>query len=129
SVVLGRPARFSTDEGRDQLAQSRLEAAARLAGFKNIEFFAEPLAAAYDYRQGITRDKLVLVVDLGGGTSDFTVIKVSHGSQSQSEVLSLGGVSIAGDAVDGEIMTHKVAKHFGCDVKYRMPLSSNILTM
>ena len=49
SVVLGRPARFSNDDADDRFAQDRLERAARLAGFKEIEFFAEPIAAAHGY--------------------------------------------------------------------------------
>lgn len=128
-LVLGRPARFSSDPHRDRLAQERLEAAARGAGFDHIEFFPEPLAAAYDYRKQIRSEKLVLVVDLGGGTSDFTVIRIHPARHGEDDVLSVGGVSVAGDALDGCLMGGKIAPHFGSEVKYRLPMSRNVLTM
>ena len=129
SVILGRPAKFSMKDELDQLAHERLEQAARKAGFKHIDFFAEPLAAAFDYRNQIQNEKLVLIVDLGGGTSDFTVIKLRPNSFTQSDVLSLGGISVAGDAIDGAIMASKLAPHFGSEAEYRMPLGNNILKM
>jgi hypothetical chaperone protein len=69
-----------------------------------------------------------LVADFGGGTSDYTVARLTPG-QSEVEVLAVGGVSIAGDAFDGAIMRHKVSKHFGADVKYKVPFGSNVLSM
>lgn len=128
-AVLGRPALFSEDPEKDKLAQSRLEAAAREAGFKEIEFFAEPLAAAYEYQKQIDSEKIFLVVDLGGGTSDFTVLRVNPKEKTKSEVLSLGGISVAGDKLDGQIMREIISPHFGSQVEYKMPLSKNILTM
>lgn len=128
-VVLGRPAKFSLEESEDRLAEKRLKEAAESAGFDAVEFFPEPLAAAYDYRNEITEEKLVLVVDLGGGTSDFTVIKIHPEKFNANDVLSLGGISIAGDVLDGCIMTHEIAPHFGSEVKYRLPMSQNVLTM
>ena len=129
SVVLGRPARFSMDADKDRLAQSRLQAAAEAAGFKQVSFFAEPLAAAFDYRRQIDSEKLVLVVDLGGGTSDFTVIRLRPSGFSDQDVLGLGGVSVAGDAMDGSIMKSRIAHHFGAEVRYKMPMSNNVLEM
>ena len=66
SVVLGRPALFSHQPEEEVLAEARLRNAAREAGFKNIIFFAEPLAAAYDYQKQIHSEKIFLIVDLGG---------------------------------------------------------------
>lgn len=128
-VVLGRPAKFSMSDDEDKLAQDRLKEAAIRAGFKHIEFFPEPLAAAYNYKTKIRDEKLVLVVDLGGGTSDFTVIKIHPGSHRDEDVLSLGGVSVAGDALDGCIMMNKIAAHLGSEVTYQFPMSSNLLRM
>ena len=128
-VVLGRPAKFSQKANEDQLAQNRLEAAAKQAGFKEIAFFPEPLAAAFDFRSELQEEKIVLVVDLGGGTSDFTVIKLGPRAFQPEDVLSLGGVSIAGDVLDGNIMREGVAPHFGSQVQYQLPMSTNILTM
>lgn len=129
SAVLGRPAKFSEDPVKDKLAQYRLEKAAQFAGFKDVTFVPEPLAAAFDLRQRLESDKTVLVVDLGGGTSDFTVIRLSKKPFRNEDVLAIGGVSVAGDAVDGEFMKSQVAPFFGSKVKYRVPLGSNVLTM
>ncbi|MGE3973349.1 MAG: Hsp70 family protein [Bdellovibrionales bacterium] len=129
SVILGRPARFSLNDEDDRLAQERLERAARFAGFKHIEFYPEPLAAAHEFRKHLTEEKMVLVVDLGGGTSDFTVLKLGPKPFKPSDVLAVGGTPVAGDALDSSIMTGKIAPYFGSEAKYRLPLSSNILTM
>lgn len=128
SVVLGRPAAFSLDSKADKLAEDRLADAARLAGFKNVAFCPEPVAAAYEFRHQLTAEpKLVLIADFGGGTSDFTVLKMSQALFTDSDVLGLGGISLAGDRFDGAIMKHMIAPHFGSEVTYRMPTGSNDL--
>jgi hypothetical chaperone protein len=129
SVVLGRPALFSEDVASDELAQSRLESAAKKAGFRHIEFLPEPVAAAYRYRLEMKKEEVVLVADFGGGTSDYTVIKLSQKQFQPQDVLAMGGAAVAGDALDGCIMRYKVAKHFGADVSYSVPMSSNVLQM
>ncbi len=124
-VVMGRPVVFSEDKKTDLLAESRLRRAAETAGFKNIVFQLEPIAAGLTFERGMARreEKLVLIGDFGGGTSDFSIIRL-HGGRSgnpdrEKDVLSLGGVHIAGDAFDSELMWEKVAKLFGKDVKFR----------
>jgi len=127
-TLLGRPAQFSDDPALDALAQQRLERAARFAGFDEVHFCPEPVAAAYDFRSRLTEPKVVLIADFGGGTSDFTVARLAP-NQDRAEVLAIGGVSVAGDAFDGSIMRHKVSRSFGSEVTYRVPLGSNVLTM
>lgn len=129
SVVLGRPALFSDNKESDQLAQDRLLAAATLAGFKQVEFLPEPVAAAYRYRLEMKKEELVLVADFGGGTSDFTLLKLSQKAFHPSDVLAIGGVPVAGDALEGAVMKHRVARNFGADVTYKVPMGSNILQM
>lgn len=129
SVVLGRPARFSDDESADRLAQDRLEKAARLGGFKDIQFCPEPVAAAYEFKSTLSSEKTVLVADFGGGTSDFTVIKLGPQAFQKSDVLSIGGLSVAGDAFDGLLMRKSIAKHFGSEVQFKVPFGSNILNI
>jgi hypothetical chaperone protein len=129
SVVLGRPAKFSLDAGEDKFAEARLEIAARKAGFKHIEFMPEPIAAALDFRAKLKDTKIIMVADFGGGTSDFTVIRIHPGVYHPSDVLSVSGIPIAGDALDGRIMRRRVAKHFGADTQYRVPFGSNLLQM
>lgn len=129
SVMLGRPARFSDDDKKDETAQKRLHEAALQAGFENISFCPEPLAAALDYQQQIQGAKKVLVVDLGGGTSDFTVIELKPGQKDVINTLGLGGLSVAGDKLDGKLMTEHIGPYFGTKAQYKMPMSSNIITM
>ena len=126
-VVMGRPAAFSTDSKKDKLAQDRLEAAAKSAGFKEVYFCPEPIAAAFEFRASLPEPKTVLIADFGGGTSDFTVLKMSQEAFKESDVLSLGGLSLAGDAYDGSIMEHMISPHFGSEVSYKLPLGKNEL--
>ena len=127
-VLLGRPARFASDSTGDTLAEQRLLAAARFAGFDEVYFCPEPVAAAYDFQSRLDSPKLVLVADFGGGTSDFTVARLGV-KAGDVEVLSMGGVSVAGDVFDGAIMRHKVSRHFGSEVTYRVPFGKNVLKM
>lgn len=124
SVVLGRPAAFSLEASDDLLAQNRLEAAAKIAGFKHVAFCPEPVAAAYEFRHQLTERKTVLIADFGGGTSDFTVLRMDQNGFGDKDVLAIGGVSIAGDRFDGSIMRHMICPHFGSDVIYKLPMGS-----
>lgn len=128
-VVLGRPAKFSLDAADDALAESRLEKAAKIAGFREVAFCPEPVAAAQDFQVVLDQPRVVLVADFGGGTSDYTIVRMRPEGFDPGDVLALGGISTAGDALDGSLMRHKIAKHFGADVTYRVPLGSNTLTM
>lgn len=125
SVVLGRPVVFSTDPAKDRVAEQRLEKAARKAGFTTIWFQYEPVAAALAFEETLQagQERIVFIGDFGGGTSDFTVIRVKGGafdrSDRRSDVLSLGGVYVAGDKFDAQIMWDKVAQHFGRYARYK----------
>ncbi len=104
-VVLGRPVHFvDGDADRDQQAEEALRLAALGAGFANVSFQFEPIAAALDYEQRTDRESLVLVVDIGGGTSDFTVVRVGpqrrvHAERG-SDVLATTGVHVGGTDFD-----------------------------
>jgi len=128
-VVLGRPARFAVDDADDGFAQYRLERAARSAGFEEIRFCPEPIAAARDFRSTLREQQIALVGDFGGGTSDFTVLQLHAGRFKPEDVLAIGGVAVAGDAFDAAIMRKHVGRHFGTEVKYRVPFGTNVLTM
>ena len=127
NVVLGRPALYSLDNAKDQLAEDRMRKAAELAGFDNIEFCAEPIAAGLNSEDQST-NKLVLICDFGGGTSDFTLLRSNGKDFSKDDVYGLAGVFIAGDAFDGRIMRNFVSTHFGKDIKYKIPMGKNELT-
>lgn len=121
NVVLGRPAIFGDLEGDESLAEQRLHKAALSAGFKNISFCPEPVAAAYEFRHQLTEMRTVFIADFGGGTSDFTVLRMGPETFRDENILATHGVSIAGDRFDGSIMRHLIAPHFGSELKYRMP--------
>ena len=77
SAVLGRPVYFVDDDPlADKVAENTLAEIARAAGLRHIEFQYEPIAAAFDYESQISREELVLVVDIGGGTSDFALVRL-----------------------------------------------------
>ncbi|MFZ5891811.1 MAG: Hsp70 family protein [Myxococcota bacterium] len=125
AAVIGRPARFSDDPEADALAARRLVEAARLAGFNEVSLCEEPVAAALDCADETSATELVAVCDLGGGTSDFTVARLGAG---RSDVLAVGGVALAGDALDGALMRDHISPYFGSRVSYRMPFGENVLT-
>jgi hypothetical chaperone protein len=128
-VVLGRPARFSNVEEEDQLAETRLRKAAQLAGFDDVTFCPEPVAAAYDFAADLEEPKLVMVIDLGGGTSDYTLVRMNRAGFAAEDVLAVGGVAVAGDALDGALVRASVARELGSEAPYRVPFGSNVLTM
>lgn len=128
-AIIGRPAVFSSDDSQDRLAEDRLLAAAKSAGFRNVKFLAEPIAAAFDVKRSLTKEALILVCDLGGGTSDFTVARLRPGLTAADQILSVGGLSVAGDMFDGSIMRRMLAPHFGSEVTYMLPMGSNHLRL
>lgn len=128
-ALLGRPARFSADDADDAFARDRLRDAAYLAGFSAVDFCPEPVAAARDFRGELVGQKLLLVCDFGGGTSDYSLVRMNDGGFSLADVLATFGVSVAGDALDGSLMRSKLARHFGAEVRYRVPLGENVLSM
>jgi hypothetical chaperone protein len=128
-VVLGRPALFSKVPEDDRFAEYRLERAAKQAGFREVTFCPEPVAAAASYAEKIDGETLTLIVDLGGGTSDYTVVRMRPDGYRAEDVLATHGVPTAGDALDGAVMRAKIAKHFGAEVTYRVPFGANVLTM
>ncbi len=105
SAVLGRPVYFVDDDPQaDKLAENTLAEIARAAGLRHIEFQYEPIAAAFDYESQISREELVLVVDIGGGTSDFALVRLGPeqaGKQERKDdILASGGVHIGGTDFD-----------------------------
>lgn len=117
-VVMGRPVFFVDDEPeRDAAAQASLEAAARAVGFKDVSFQFEPIAAAFDYEQHISQEELVLVADIGGGTSDFSVVRVGPERATRldrrDDILANHGVHIAGTDFDRHISLASIMPPLG----------------
>ncbi|MGE0762245.1 MAG: Hsp70 family protein [Bdellovibrionales bacterium] len=129
TVALGRPARYSMDPVAEGFALHRMRKAAEFAGFKNIHFVPEPLAAAFDYRRHLKSEKVVLIGDFGGGTSDFTLIKIGPYQYQKEHVLGMDGCPLAGDALDSLFMSQRLNENFGAKVRYKMLFGGNQLTM
>ena len=122
-VVLGRPAVFSERKEEEETAVKRLLLAGKNAGFQEIHLQLEPIAAALSYEKRLKKEETVLVADFGGGTSDFTIIRLSperaKATDRKKDILAHGGVYIGGDVFDSEIMWHKVTPLLGRGVAYK----------
>jgi hypothetical chaperone protein len=105
AVVHGRPVRFvDDDDAADAKAQDTLEQIARRVGFRDVSFVYEPIAAAYHYEETARREEIVLIADIGGGTSDFTVIRIGPGRRARpdraDDILANTGIHIGGTDFD-----------------------------
>ena len=109
-LTLGRPVKFNDNSKElDSLAENRLKNAAIKAGFKDIKFCYEPVAASLSYEIGSSKEELILVADIGGGTTDYTIIK----SGKDREVLATNGIYIGGNNFDSKIIRGFVSSYLG----------------
>lgn len=125
SVVMGRPVHFrDNDPAADDKAQQELERIARKAGFKNVCFQYEPIAAAFAHEQKINSEKLACVIDIGGGTSDFTVIRLSPENRNKADrtkdVLANTGVRIGGNDFDKNLSLNAFMPVLGMGTDYKV---------
>ncbi len=123
-VVMGRPAYFVDDDAQaDARAQAQLHEAARKAGFTHIEFQLEPIAAALDYEQSVTKEELALVIDIGGGTSDFSLVRVSperaRKADRKSDILACAGVHVGGTDFDRLLSVATVMPYLGLNSRLK----------
>ncbi|WP_153129973.1 Hsp70 family protein [Dechloromonas hortensis] len=124
-AVFGRPVFFVDDNpAADQLAESTLGDIARAIGFRDISFQFEPIAAAYHYETSLHHEEIVLIADIGGGTSDFSIVRLSperaRQADRRSDVLANGGVHIGGTDFDRQLSLSSVMPLLG----YRSALKS-----
>lgn len=125
-AVVGRPVRFvgAATQADDAYATKRLKDALALAGITEVHFEFEPVAAAYSYEAGLRKDELLLVADFGGGTTDFTLVRVGPEARRmndpQERVLASAGVGIAGDSFDAKLVRHLVAPLLGRGSQWRL---------
>jgi hypothetical chaperone protein len=118
TAVLGRPVQFVDDDpAADAQAQDELEKAARAQGFREVAFQYEPIAAALDYEQGVRGEETVLIVDMGGGTSDFSVVRVSperaRAGDRKADILANRGIHIGGTDFDRLVSIAHVMPELG----------------
>lgn len=125
ALVVGRPVHFSgaKDAVDDEFAVNRLRSAFPHAGFDEVHFLPEPVAAAYQYQRQLDHEELVLIADFGGDTSDFSLVRLKPGplnkSESTNQVLGTNGVGIAGDAFDSKLVRRLVAPMLGLGSEYK----------
>ena len=114
-VVLGRPVNFVGAEAQqdNRRAEERLRRAAGKAGFQDVAFELEPVAAARHYELAIDEVQNVVVFDFGGGTLDITVMRIGGSDPGERQVYAIGGVGIAGDVFDRRIIEGVMLDHFG----------------
>jgi hypothetical chaperone protein len=118
-AMVGRPVRFvGTETTADEAyALERLRHAFELAGYAQVEFEMEPIAAAYAYESTLDHDELIMIGDFGGGTSDFSLLHVGPGVRQRGrkaeDLLGNAGVGLAGDAFDARIVRKLVSPALG----------------
>lgn len=123
SAVIGRPVHFQDDDkNADMLAEDKLRQIAISVGFKDIVFQHEPIAAAFSHERHLKNEQLALVVDLGGGTSDFTIIRIGPKAASkmnrEDDILSTSGIRIGGNDFDKALSMSSFMPSFGKGTTY-----------
>lgn len=124
SAVFGRPVFFVDDDARaDRLAEQTLTDIAHSAGLRHIAFQYEPIAAAFDFESTIDAEQLVLVADIGGGTSDFSLVRLSpqraRKSDRRDDILATGGVHVGGTDFDKYLSLASIMPLLGLGGKLR----------
>ncbi len=117
--VIGRPVRYwgAEDAADDARAVARMTEALAKAGFDQVVFEYEPVGAAARYAARLDHDELIVVADYGGGTTDFSVIRVGP---RRAQVLATGGIGVSGDAFDARVIDAIVAPALGRGSRYRV---------
>lgn len=125
SVLSGRPVHFH-DGGSalDARAEDDLRQCYLAAGFKDVRFMAEPEAAAISVRSPLPASKLGLVVDIGGGTSDFSLFEMVNGSVN---IIANHGIRIGGTDFDRAISIDHVMPLLGKGAQLRKHLGAGTL--
>ena len=125
SVVMGRPVRFNDrDEQLDAQAETILRRCANKAGFEHVEVELEPIAAAIEFETHIEREQIGVVVDIGGGTSDFTVIRLQPATANRSvgdrsRILAVGGLHVGGTDFDRQLSVDRLMPELGLGASYK----------
>jgi len=120
-TVIGRPVNFQGINAEKSNAQalSILTTAAKRAGYKEVEFLYEPIAAGFAFEERLTQDKTVLVIDIGGGTSDCAMVRMGpsyrHKIDRTSDFLSHTGERVGGNDLDIQLAGKNFMPLFGME--------------
>jgi hypothetical chaperone protein len=122
-VVMGRPVHFRDDDpGGDMRAEKELEEIAKQAGFKDVLFQYEPIAAAFAHERHLREERLAAVIDIGGGTSDFSIIRLggtrAAKTDRKEDILANTGVRMGGNDFDKQLSLKTFMPEFGMDTEY-----------
>lgn len=122
-VVMGRPVHFRDNDTKgDQKAEDELRNIAQMIGFEEIYFQFEPIAAAFAHEDKLEKEALACVVDVGGGTSDFTIIRLGknlqHKTNRSDDILASSGVRIGGNDFDKDLSLKCFMPAFGFQTTY-----------
>lgn len=118
-VVIGKPVNFQGIGGEDANRQALaiLENAAIRAGFRDTAFQFEPVAAGLAYEATLTDDKVVLVVDIGGGTTDCSLLRMGPSWRALTErsasLIAHSGERVGGNDLDIHLAFAQLMPHFG----------------
>ncbi|MCX2724215.1 Hsp70 family protein [Roseibium salinum] len=119
-LVVGRPVAFAGYSPDDDLAMARYRTAFQKLGFEDILFVMEPVGAAFSYAQSLDKDTTILVADLGGGTTDYSLMRFeTRGGHLSATPLGRGGIGIAGDTFDYRIIDNVVLPKLGKGSMYK----------
>lgn len=122
-AVIGRPINFHGRGGETANIQAEniLLRAAKRAGFQNIEFQFEPVAAGLEYEATLSEDKLILVVDIGGGTTDCSLIQMGPSWRGKADrtasLLAHSGLRVGGNDLDIALAFKQLMFPFGMESK------------
>ena len=118
-VIVGRPVEYAGSRPDPDLARQRYDL--MFEGFgAEIHYVYEPLGAAFSYAARLSEPATLLVADFGGGTTDFSVVRVAEpGAERRCIPLASAGVGIAGDRFDRHIMERLVLPLLGKGTCYR----------
>ena len=123
-VLSGRPVHFhSSAPARDAQAEADLRACYLAAGFTDVSFMAEPEAAAWAC-QAEVGDQTGLIIDIGGGTSDFSIFRAKAG---RVEILASHGIRLGGTDFDQQVSLHHAMPALGHGGRLRREMGSGLL--
>jgi hypothetical chaperone protein len=125
-AVVGRPVKYwgASDGDDDARAVSRMRGALEKAGFDEVIFEYEPNGAAARYAATLDHEELIVVADYGGGTTDFSVVRVGPKISGAEAILATGGIAVSGDAFDARIIDAVVAPALGRGTSYKLEMGA-----
>ncbi|WP_128255299.1 Hsp70 family protein [Falsirhodobacter deserti] len=123
-VLSGRPVHFHADPARDAQAEADLRACYLAAGFEEVSFMAEPEAAAVAAQGLGGANDLGLIVDIGGGTSDFTVFRTQNAAP---EILASHGIRLGGTDFDHAVSMAHAMPALGHGSQLRREMGDGLL--